>query len=119
MSAFFRAGGTRSRVGVAIAAWYDGRRCAAQGGPSCGLPGAQAAAVSVSFRVGSGGNATLREGCRSLLHPFYFHLCRPASNGNPPFEVDGVGPCDRDQYQGTTVDLQTKVGDRELGVSCR
>lgn len=29
-------------------------------------------------------------------------------HGNPPFEVDGVGPCDRDQYNGSSADLQTK-----------
>jgi lysozyme len=29
-------------------------------------------------------------------------------HGNPPFEVDGVGPCDRDQYQGNSSDLQAK-----------
>lgn len=29
-------------------------------------------------------------------------------HGNPPFEVDGIGPCDRDQYQGTPGDLRTK-----------
>jgi lysozyme len=29
-------------------------------------------------------------------------------HGNPPFEIDGVGPCDRDQYQGTADDLQAK-----------
>jgi lysozyme len=29
-------------------------------------------------------------------------------NGNPPFEIDGVGPCDRDQYQGTADDLRAK-----------
>jgi lysozyme len=29
-------------------------------------------------------------------------------HGNPPLEVDGIGPCDRDQYQGTTDDLQAK-----------
>ena len=29
-------------------------------------------------------------------------------HGNPPFSVDGVGPCDRDQYQGTAGDLQAK-----------
>jgi len=29
-------------------------------------------------------------------------------HGNPPFAVDGVGPCDRDQYQGTSDDLQAK-----------
>ena len=29
-------------------------------------------------------------------------------HGNPPFDIDGVGPCDRDQYQGTADDLQAK-----------
>lgn len=29
-------------------------------------------------------------------------------HGNPPFEVDGVGPCDRDQYQGSVDDLTAK-----------
>jgi len=29
-------------------------------------------------------------------------------HGNPPFTVDSVGPCDRDQYQGTAEDLQAK-----------
>jgi lysozyme len=29
-------------------------------------------------------------------------------HGNPPFEVNGVGPCDRDRYQGTPDDLQAK-----------
>ena len=29
-------------------------------------------------------------------------------HGNPPFELDGIGPCDRDQYQGTPDDLKTK-----------
>lgn len=29
-------------------------------------------------------------------------------HGNPPFEVDGVGPCDRDQYQGSLNDLSAK-----------
>lgn len=29
-------------------------------------------------------------------------------HGNPPFSVDGIGPCDRDQYQGTVDNLQTK-----------
>lgn len=29
-------------------------------------------------------------------------------HGNPPFAVDGIGPCDRDIYQGTSDDLQTK-----------
>jgi GH25 family lysozyme M1 (1,4-beta-N-acetylmuramidase) len=29
-------------------------------------------------------------------------------HGNPPFTVDGIGPCDRDQYQGTVADLQAK-----------
>jgi len=31
-------------------------------------------------------------------------------HGNPPYTVDGIGPCDRDQYQGTTDDLQAKWG---------
>jgi lysozyme len=29
-------------------------------------------------------------------------------HGNPPFAVDGIGPCDRDQYQGTVEDLQNR-----------
>jgi len=29
-------------------------------------------------------------------------------HGNPPFTVDGIGACDRDQYQGTADDLQAK-----------
>ena len=29
-------------------------------------------------------------------------------HGNPPFEVDGVGACDRDQYQGSADDLSSK-----------
>ncbi len=29
-------------------------------------------------------------------------------HGNPPFSVDGIGACDRDQYQGTPDELQTK-----------
>jgi lysozyme len=29
-------------------------------------------------------------------------------HGNPPFAVDGIGACDRDQYQGTADDLQAK-----------
>lgn len=29
-------------------------------------------------------------------------------HGNPPFNLDGVGPCDRDLYQGSSNDLQTK-----------
>jgi lysozyme len=29
-------------------------------------------------------------------------------NGMQPFGVDGVGPCDREQYRGTPQDLQTK-----------
>lgn len=29
-------------------------------------------------------------------------------HGNPPFTVDGVGACDRDQYQGTADELQAK-----------
>jgi GH25 family lysozyme M1 (1,4-beta-N-acetylmuramidase) len=31
-------------------------------------------------------------------------------HGNPPFTVDGIGPCDRDQYQGAAEDLQAKWG---------
>jgi lysozyme len=31
-------------------------------------------------------------------------------HGNPPFTVDSVGACDRDQYQGTADDLQAKWG---------
>jgi lysozyme len=29
-------------------------------------------------------------------------------HGNPPLSVDGIGPCDRDQYQGAVEDLKTK-----------
>ena len=29
-------------------------------------------------------------------------------HGNPPLEVDGIGACDRDQYQGTPDDLRAK-----------
>jgi len=29
-------------------------------------------------------------------------------HGDGPFEVDGVGPCDRDKYQGSVDDLRTK-----------
>lgn len=29
-------------------------------------------------------------------------------HGNPPFSVDGIGACDRDQYQGESEDLQAK-----------
>ncbi|HTC48272.1 MAG TPA: glycoside hydrolase family 25 protein [Candidatus Aquilonibacter sp.] len=29
-------------------------------------------------------------------------------HGNPPYDVDGVGPCDRDQYQGAADELQAK-----------
>jgi len=29
-------------------------------------------------------------------------------HGNPPFEVDGIGACDRDQYNGSSDDLQSK-----------
>lgn len=29
-------------------------------------------------------------------------------HGNAPFQVDGVGPCDRDQYQGTVDDLRAR-----------
>lgn len=29
-------------------------------------------------------------------------------SGNPPYEVDGIGPCDRDVYQGSSDDLQKK-----------
>lgn len=31
-------------------------------------------------------------------------------HGNPPFTVDSIGPCDRDQYQGPAEDLQAKWG---------
>jgi lysozyme len=31
-------------------------------------------------------------------------------HGNPPFTVDSIGPCDRDQYQDTAENLQAKWG---------
>ncbi len=31
-------------------------------------------------------------------------------HGVPPFTVNGIGPCDRDQYQGTAEDLKAKWG---------